>query len=232
MRSTLALEVEGDSLVRTGADLAVAGVFRDQRPLGGGAGLADWRLCGWLSGLLEASRMRGDLGEGVLVLTHGRLGAPRLLLLGLGMRARYGADAHRQVVRDAVLRILELGAGSAALDLPAPIADPSPERVAGGLLAGAFEALEARPAHVLLRIVAPPGFSPRLRSALEQTAAALPKGSTSLKLLRAPAGPPARAHEVPAARSADAAAARGTEPKRPPEGRRGSEPSASARGTP
>ena len=206
MRSTLTLEVEGVSLARTSADLAVAGFFRDQRPLAGGAGLADWRLCGWLSGLVEETRMRGDVGEGVLVLTHGRLRASRLLLIGLGARGRYGSDAHRLAVRDGVVRALELGAASAALDLPAPIADPSPERVARDLLEGAFEALERRPARLLLRVVAP-GAATRLRTALEQVATALPKGSTSLKLVR-PAAPPA-------ARPSDPNAARPGEPRPP-----------------
>jgi hypothetical protein len=205
VRSTLTLEVEGSSLARTGADLAVAGFFRDQRPLAGGAGLADWRLCGWLSGLLEETRMRGDVGEGVLLLTHGRLRAPRLLLIGLGPRARYGSDAHRLAVRDALVRALDLGAASLALDLPAPTADPSAERVARDLLEGAFEALESRSARVVLRVAAP-GAAARLRTALEQSATALPKGSTSLKLVRPP---------PPAARPAEPSAARPGEPRPP-----------------
>lgn len=199
MRSTLTLEVEGGTLARTTADLAVTGFFRDQRPLPGGAGLADWRLCGWLSALLESTRMRGDVGEGVLVLTHGRLRASRLLLIGLGARSRYGSDAYRIAVRDALLRMVGLGAASAALDLPPPQADPSPERIARSLLEGAFEALEQRPGRVVLRLVAT-GWAARLRGALEQAATALPKGSTSLKLVRPPAPPATRAPDQPGAR--------------------------------
>src|SRR5262249_60361242 len=108
---------EGGAPARPPADLAVTGFFRDQRPLPGGAGLADWRLCGWLSALLESTRMRGDVGEGVLVLTHGRLRASRLLLIGLGARSRYGSDAYRLAVRDALLRMVGLGPASAARDL-------------------------------------------------------------------------------------------------------------------
>lgn len=232
MRSTLALAIEGDSLVRTGADLAVAGFFRDQRPLAGGAGLADWRLCGWLSGLLEASRVRGEVGEGVMLLTHGRLGAPRLLLLGLGARARYGADAHRLTVREAVDRMLALGAGSATLDLPPPTSDSSPERIAGGLLAGAFEALEGRDAHLLLRVVSPPGLAARLRAAVEQAGASMPKGTTSLKLVRSPAAPPARGPEAGAARVPDGSEGSAAAAPRARDAHRGREPSANARWTP
>jgi len=232
VRSTLALAVEGDSLVRTGADLAVAGFFRDQRPLVGGAGLADWRLCGWLSNLLEASRVRGEAGEGVMLLTHGRLGAPRLLLLGLGGRARYGPDAHRLAVREAVDRMLALGASSAALDLPPPTPDSSPERIAGGLLAGAFEALEGRDAHLLLRVVSPPGFAARLRAAFEQVGAAMPKGTTSLKLVRSATAPAAREPESAAARVPDGPEGSAAAGPRARDAQRGREPSTNARWTP
>jgi hypothetical protein len=203
VRANLALHVEADSLVRIGADVAVAGFFRDQRPLRGGAGLADWRLCGWLSTLVESARLSGEAGERALLLTHGRLGAPRLLLLGLGPRARFGVERHRAAVREAVLRVLELGAATAALDLPAPSADDSPERLAEGVLEGACAALDARPGRVLLRVVAPMGGSPRLRAALERSVAGLSRGGTSVRVLRpaAPAQaptPPARGARPPA----------------------------------
>ena len=35
-------------------------VFRDDRPLRGSAGLVDWRLCGWLSRLIKATRATAD----------------------------------------------------------------------------------------------------------------------------------------------------------------------------
>jgi hypothetical protein len=189
--STLALEVgDTESLARVGAEIAVAGFFRDQRPLRGGAGLADWRLCGWLSRLLLASRAIGEPGEAVLVTTHGRLRAPRLLLVGLGARARFGAEAHRVAVEASLQRLLDLGAGSAALDLPPPAGDSSEDAVAAGIVEGACAALDARPVRLLLRIVAEPGTAPRMRSALERAAAARPRGATSLRMTRQPAAAP------------------------------------------
>jgi hypothetical protein len=189
VRSNLAIEVEGDSLVRTGASLAVAGFFRDQRPLRGGAGVADWRLCGWLSELVAGTRLRGERGDTALVLTHGRLGAPRLLLLGLGPHSRFDAAAHRDAVRAAIGRTLDLGAATVALDLPAPTHEAAPESAAKGLLEGTCAVLDARPSRLLLRIVSPAGLAPRLRSALEEAAVGLPRGATSIKLVRTPATP-------------------------------------------
>ena len=189
MKSTLGIEVEAEPLSRLAAEVAVAGLFRDQRPLRGGAGQADWRLCGWVSGLVAADRIAGEVGEAALVLTQARLQAPRLLLLGLGPQARYGPDAHRQAARAALERIVDLGAGVAAIDLPPPQGVDAPERIAAGLLAGACDALDPRAARVLLRVSVPAGQAPRWRAAFEQGAASLPRGSTSIKLVRPPAVP-------------------------------------------
>jgi hypothetical protein len=188
VRSTLALEVgDTESLARVGADVAVAGFFRDQRPLRGGAGLADWRLCGWLSNLLLASRASGELGEAVLATTHGRLRAPRLLLVGLGPRARFSADAHCAAVRASMLRVLDLGAASTAIDLPPPAGEANESAMATGIVDGACDALDTRTARLLLRVVAVPGSAARMRNAVERAAAARPRGATSLRMIRPPA---------------------------------------------
>jgi hypothetical protein len=187
VRSTLALEVgDAESLARVGAEVAVAGFFRDQRPLRGGAGLADWRLCGFLSRLLLTERATGDAGEAVLATTHGRLRAERLLLVGLGARQRFGADAHRAAVEAAMHRLLDLGAASAVVDLPAPAGEASAELLAESYVEGSCAVLDARPARFLLRVVAPPGSAGRIRQALEQAAVSHPRGATSLRLIRPP----------------------------------------------
>ena len=195
MRSTLALEVgDAESLARVGADVAVAGFFRDQRPLRGGAGLADWRLCGWLSNLLLASRASGELGEAVLATTQSRLRAPRLLLIGLGPHARFSADAHRAAVQASLYRVLDLGAASAAIDLPRPAGEANEDAVAAGIVDGACDALDTRSARLLLRVVAVPGSATRTRNAIERAAAARPRSATSLRMIRPPAAganPPA-----------------------------------------
>jgi len=199
VKSTLALEVgDTESLARIGADVAVAGFFRDQRPLRGGAGLADWRLCGFVSRLLVASRAEGEIGDAVLTTTHGRLRAPRLLLIGLGSRQRYGADAHRAAVERAVLRALDLGAASAAIDLPPPAGDADLDAIARGLVEGACAALEPHSVRFLLRAVATGGSGGRMRSALEQAANAQPRGTTSIRLVRPPTPGPAPTGPSPA----------------------------------
>jgi hypothetical protein len=81
-------------VTRVEADLLVAPLWSDDRPPRGVAGYADWHLCGFLSRLILAGRLRGAAGETTLIAVQGRLLAPRLLLLGCGRRdAPFDADA-------------------------------------------------------------------------------------------------------------------------------------------
>ncbi|MGE5181399.1 MAG: M17 family peptidase N-terminal domain-containing protein [Acidobacteriota bacterium] len=81
----------------TARDCLVLPVFRDDRPLRGAAGLADWRLCGKLSRLLRASRATADARETMLLPPGRRLKFQKILWFGLGdakgySEARFRAD--------------------------------------------------------------------------------------------------------------------------------------------
>lgn len=110
--------MSGTRLATLAADLArwdeadrealLVGVFEDERPLRGAAGLCDWRLGGRLSRLLRRDRLRGVAGESLLMPPGRRLRFRRLVLFGLGAsggydEARCRADARRmrQVAADA-----------------------------------------------------------------------------------------------------------------------------------
>lgn len=140
MSARIALAVEAEPLERVGAELAVVGVFEDERPLRGAAGVADWRLCGWLSELLVRESVRGQAGERVLVPTFDRLGAPRLLLLGLGGRHRFDLPALQASTTNAVGQALALGVQSVVLGLPFPRRETRAGRLAEAFLAGVLEA--------------------------------------------------------------------------------------------
>jgi hypothetical protein len=66
------------------------GVFTDERPLRGAAGLADWRLAGRLSRLLKKERLAGRADE-VMMLppARGRLPFARIVVFGLGDQASF-----------------------------------------------------------------------------------------------------------------------------------------------
>jgi hypothetical protein len=71
-------------------------VFKDDRPLRGAAGLADWRLCGKLSRLLKGSRASAEAGETILLPPGRRLRFRRLLWFGLGEARNYSEDRFRK----------------------------------------------------------------------------------------------------------------------------------------
>ena len=47
----------------SGRDCLVLPVFKDDRPLRGAAGLADWRLCGRLSRLVKSNKATAEAGD-------------------------------------------------------------------------------------------------------------------------------------------------------------------------
>jgi hypothetical protein len=79
-------------------DALVLAVFKDDRPLRGAAGLADWRLCGRLSRLLLAERAPGAAGETLLLPPGRRLRFGRILWFGLGESKGYTDERYRKDV--------------------------------------------------------------------------------------------------------------------------------------
>jgi Cytosol aminopeptidase family, N-terminal domain len=117
MTARLQISLALQGIERIGADVAALGFFRDERPLRGSAGSADWRLCGRLSRLLRDGRLSGERGEAVLLPTRGGLRAPLVVALGLGARGAFDAARCRAAARDAVERARQLRGGSVALAL-------------------------------------------------------------------------------------------------------------------
>ena len=80
----------------TPRDTLVLPVFRDDRPLRGAAGLADWRLCGRLSRLLRGNRATANEGETMLLPPGRRLKFQRVMWFGLGDAKGYTDDRFRK----------------------------------------------------------------------------------------------------------------------------------------
>ena len=104
-------------------------VPEDERPLTGAAGYVDWRLCGQLSRLLVDGFFKGNRGESLLLPSNGRIGAPRVVVLGLGP----GGDAlHPGVLRSALSQAADVlnraRVDSVALELPGRGAMPAQDR--------------------------------------------------------------------------------------------------------
>ena len=118
-----------DALDPLPVDTVCLFVSEDERPLSGAAGFVDWRLCGQLSRLLVDGFFRGVRGESLLLPSNGRIGAPRLVVLGLGPG---GEALHPGVLRTALSQAADVlnraRVDSVALELPGRGAMPAQER--------------------------------------------------------------------------------------------------------
>ncbi len=71
------------------AELCACSMFTDERPMRGVAALLDWRLAGKLSALAKDGYLSGREGEVVMVPGRPRLPFEKIVLFGLGERARF-----------------------------------------------------------------------------------------------------------------------------------------------
>ena len=102
----------------TSRDCLALPVFKDDRPLRGAAGLADWRLCGKLSRLVRAGKATAEKGESLMLPPGRRLTFGRILWFGLGDAKGYN-DERFHVDLDWILDVvLKAGVKSWALQAP------------------------------------------------------------------------------------------------------------------
>lgn len=99
-------------------DCLVLAVFRDDRPLRGAAGLADWRLCGRLSRLLKSNRATADAGETMLLPPGRRLRFSRVMWFGLGDAKGYSDDRLRKDLTWIAGVVKSAGVADWALQVP------------------------------------------------------------------------------------------------------------------
>ncbi|MCC6642412.1 MAG: hypothetical protein IT386_14725 [Deltaproteobacteria bacterium] len=183
MTASLSVVIDAGQLERAPADLAVATFFESDRPLRGEAGRADWRLCGLLSRLVAGAHLRGRAAEAALVYTGGRLRAPRLLLLGLGTSAGFGALEAKAATRDAVHRALALHAQTLALSLPGHWTDAlAVTPTAAAVLRGCATALAEAGASLRVRLVVPQGSASKALAGLDAMAAQLEDGPVRIRI--------------------------------------------------
>jgi len=99
-------------------DCLVLPVFKDDRPLRGAAGLADWRLCGKLSRLLKAGRASAEAGETLLLPPGRRLRFRRLLWFGLGDARGYTDERFRKDLTWILGVVTRAGVAEWSLQMP------------------------------------------------------------------------------------------------------------------
>jgi len=142
MKPRLEIGLESLPLDAIEADVVVAGFFAEDRPLRGGAGRVDWRLCGLVSEFLADERIVAERGSAFLVAATGAFAAPRILLLGLGSRSEFSLTVAQDLMRDATARCIALGVRRIAL-APLGIASDDFARHAAPVVGGIAEALRS-----------------------------------------------------------------------------------------
>ncbi len=120
-------------------DAIAAGIF-DDGALQGAGGRLDEALGGVLSQVVAEERFEAKAGSTLVVHTHGRIPAKRVIIAGLGPKASFDLDVLRQAAAATVRRAADMHATHLAL---APVAIPphsaevlTQARVEGAILGG------------------------------------------------------------------------------------------------
>jgi Cytosol aminopeptidase family, N-terminal domain len=99
-------------------DALVLPVFKDDRPLRGAAGLADWRMCGRLSRLVKGNKATAEQGESLLLPPGRRLPFARVFWFGLGDAKGYSDERFKKDVKWILDVITKAGISDWAVQLP------------------------------------------------------------------------------------------------------------------
>lgn len=99
-------------------DCLVLPVFKDDRPLRGAAGLADWRMCGRLSKLLKGNKAGADQGESMLLPPGRRLPFAKILWFGCGDAKGYSDDRFKKDLAWILSVVAKAGVTDFAIQAP------------------------------------------------------------------------------------------------------------------
>jgi hypothetical protein len=136
-----------ETLDALNADALALFISSERRVLRGAAGLVDWRMGGAVSRSLLDSGFVGNIGDRLLMPTHGRIGPPRLLLFGAG---RTSSNMNSESLASALDAAVRAGFKTLAVQLPANVDPQVAAEVAGRaplealIIVGPDEALRAR----------------------------------------------------------------------------------------
>ena len=132
------------------SEVLTCGVFLDERPHHGTAGLVDWRLSGLVSRLIRTSFVTGKRGEVVMLPLRPKMPFDKALLFGLGARAEFDDDTFRAVTEHILATMEGLCARSAVVELPGRHRDAIDAERATDIL---FELAGGRPEHDIWTLI-------------------------------------------------------------------------------
>jgi len=106
------------SLDEVSAEVIACGIYRDERPLSGLAGLLDWRLAGRLSRLAKQGFLLGEVGELLALPVRPRLPFDKLIVAGLGPRGSFCETTFKTVLERTLDGLEGLHVKKAIVELP------------------------------------------------------------------------------------------------------------------
>lgn len=133
-----------------GSEVLACGLASDERPPRGVAGLVDFRIGGRISRLAEEGFATGELGEVLLLPGRPKLPFDKIVLFGLGERARFDERSFQLVVERLLNTLEGLRARSPVVELPGRHWDALPVRGAVDIL---LQAAAGRRAHDVWTLV-------------------------------------------------------------------------------
>jgi cytosol aminopeptidase family protein len=134
------------------SEVLACGVFLDERPHHGTAGLVDWRLSGLVSRLIRREFITGKRGEAVMLPLRPKMPFDKALLFGMGSRRDFDDAAFRGVTEHLLTALEGLCARSAVVELPGRHRGAiEPERATDIL----FELAGGRPEHDIWTLIEP-----------------------------------------------------------------------------
>jgi hypothetical protein len=90
----------------------------DERPVRGLTSFVDWRICGYLSQLLQASHFRGETDEALLLALGEGLPCRRVFVMGLGKKKTWSPDSIEKHIDKTQKRLRLAGVSSLAMATP------------------------------------------------------------------------------------------------------------------
>lgn len=100
------------------SEVLACGLFADERPHHGTAGLVDWRLSGLVSKLIRQNFATGKRGEVVMLPLRPKLPFDKALLFGMGGRNAFDDAVFRGVTAHMLSTMEGLSVRSAVVELP------------------------------------------------------------------------------------------------------------------
>jgi hypothetical protein len=115
------LIVSSHAIDQQSSELTAVGFFQDQRPLRSEVGLIDSRMGGLISSRLAQGFMTGQFQEMTLIPANGRIGADKILLIGLGETLAFCYGRVRELTEQVVKTCVGLQVYDLAMAFPNPL---------------------------------------------------------------------------------------------------------------